>query len=395
MSPDDSQPEGDLQLIDDLSLEENELNVLLPVLGDVLDLLPGNNFVAHADEVEEDDDEEDEENYEKEVIMAGAQALTAMALRPSSFNGLHPEMAQQWWTTFTRYNQLAGIEEDQRQNLLGLLLSGTALLWFDSIPEATKRDFQRLEAAFREKWIIAGPNGIQRQMQTLARTQQPGESVDEYVADSRSKMGPYNYDDALKMTLILNGLRPEIKAVVMQHMPFNNIDVLATKAKHVEVALKLYLQTNLQPAVVKTVNVSAARQDTLDMGEVRKAIEEAMEPLSIELAAIIDQVRSENVTESQRQNGRSRRRQGFDGVTRPSSVTETRCLECGSVFHMLRDCPHMNGGRQHPQDGQRCYECNSSYHLRSSCPRLRSDNQQYREQQHEHQMGRYDNSPRF
>ena len=91
------------------------------------------------------------------------QAMTAASLRPAVFGG-NQDVARQWWASFVRYIKLAKMEDAQRANLLGLLLllSGTALLWFDGLTDEIKANFSQLEAAFKEKYITAGPNHIQR-----------------------------------------------------------------------------------------------------------------------------------------------------------------------------------------------------------------------------------------
>ena len=63
-------------------------------------------------------------------------------------------------------------------------------------------------------------------MAILARSQRQGESVDEYITDAQSKMTDYHYDNDLQMTLIINGLLPEIKTLVMQHLPFAGLEDL-------------------------------------------------------------------------------------------------------------------------------------------------------------------------
>ena len=118
--------------------------------------------------------------------MAENRILSAVAVKPTAFNGLHTKKAQQWWANFHRYVEFAGIEGVNRGKLLGLLLAGTAQLWFDSLPDATKDDYERLKAAFREKYIVLGPNNLQVQMQALARQQLPTETVDEFIADARA-----------------------------------------------------------------------------------------------------------------------------------------------------------------------------------------------------------------
>ena len=51
-------------------------------------------------------------------------------------------------------------------------------------------------------------------------------------------MSDLNYDESLQVALLINNLRPELKAVLLQHLPFENIQAFTQKAKHVEEALK-------------------------------------------------------------------------------------------------------------------------------------------------------------
>ena len=110
----------------------------------------------------------------------------------------------------------------------------------DALPVAERGDFGRFAAAFRNKYIVAAPTALQRQMYTLTRQQQLGETVEEYVADFRAKMHSFGYNDALQVTLVLNGLRPDIKAIAMQHLPYDNLEALITKTRHIDAALKSY-----------------------------------------------------------------------------------------------------------------------------------------------------------
>ena len=135
----------------------------------------------------------------------------AGSFKPVSFNGLHPETAGRWWRAFGRYATLSGIQGNDRSPLLGLLLCGSAEIWYNSLPPH---------------------NQLQRQMSLLTRTQRVEKTVDEYVTEARSKMVDYNYYEDLQVTLIINGLRPEIKTIVMQHLQFQNIDALVNKARH-------------------------------------------------------------------------------------------------------------------------------------------------------------------
>ena len=256
--------------------------------------------------------------------MAENRMFAAVAVKATAFNGLHPEKAQQWWANFHRYVEFAGIEGANRGKLLGLLLAGTAQLWFDSLTEAVKDDYERLEAAFREKYIVLGPNNLQIQMQALARQQLPTETVDEFIADARAKMANFNYNNELQMTLILNGLRSDVKAIVLQHLPFANIEALAAKAKHVEAALKSYVQA--APTATPQANAT-----DLDIGQ-------ALGGLTAKVAALTSQV------------NRGRQQPQGRGGHRPTQwqgQQAKRCYLCNSEQHLMRQCPQAQGQGQY------------------------------------------------
>lgn len=264
-------------------------------------------------------EQQPEQQEHFQVVMAENRMLAAVAVKPTAFNGLHTEKAQQWWANFHRYVEFAGIEGANRGKLLGLLLAGTAQLWFDSLPDATKDDYERLEAAFREKYIILGPNNLQVQMQALARQQLPTETVDEYIADARAKMANFNYNNDLQMTLILNGLRSDVKAIVLQHLPFANIEALAAKAKHVEAALKSYVQAT--PTATQQANAV-----DLDLGQ-------ALGGLTAKVAALAGQI-----------NRGATRPRGQGGYRAPPwQDQEKRCFICDSNQHLKRNCPQGQG----------------------------------------------------
>lgn len=261
--------------------------------------------------------QEQEGNFQ--VAMAENRMLAAVAVKPTAFNGLHAEKAQQWWANFHRYVEFAGIEGANRGKLLGLLLAGTAQLWFDSLPNQTKDDYERLEAAFREKYIVLGPNNLQVQMQALARQQLPTETVDEFIADARAKMANFNYNDELQMTLILNGLRSDVKAIVLQHLPFANIEALAAKAKHVEAALKSYVQAT--PTTTPQANAADLE------------ISQALGGLTAKVAALAGQIN--------RGTARPRGQGGYRAP--PWQDQERRCFICDSNQHLKRNCPQAQG----------------------------------------------------
>ena len=99
---------------------------------------------------------------------------TALSFKPSSFDGLQPQTANRWWQSFNRYAELADIRGKARCSLLGLLLGGSAEMWFNTLPVETRGNFEALEAVFCEKYVAPAHIQLQRQSEPcpskMART---------------------------------------------------------------------------------------------------------------------------------------------------------------------------------------------------------------------------------
>lgn len=258
----------------------------------------------------------------------GAFGPMVAAFAPSSFNGLHPENANKFWDNFVRYADLAGVRNENRCHLLGLLMSGPSELWFNNLPNATKRDFEQLEVAFRERYINADNAALQRQMTTLTRQQRPTETVDEYFLDLRSKMQALNYDEALQMSLLINGLKPEIKHIILQHLPFQNIDALFNKAKLIE-SVNPDVQALTQSLLPNAVQINAMSLK----GRNDHCSDDLLEEIK-KLHSKIDRIEnSRNIPgNNQRFQPRGRyqpQRKQNDGL---------RCYYCNGTNHLQRNC---------------------------------------------------------
>ena len=300
------------------------------------------------------------------------QHAITTSFKPVSFNGLHPEIAGRWWRNFDRYATLSGIQGNDRCNLVGLLLTGSAEIWFNSLPQQTRDDYAALEAAFREKFIAAAHTQIQRQMAVLSRTQRVGETFDEYITEARSKIIDYNYDPQLQMTLLINGLRPEIKSAVMQHLPFADIDAFVTKARHVESALA---SQNVLSIPGYTSNLAKLEEDNSFLSSKNhqlKSLESNLQDLSSKFEVFAKELARQNEATKQltdqaytfqRSNNRpqsfgtsrnhpSQNDQGsrFRNPNFPHNLPRDRptvaiqCWSCGQMGHMQREC-HQNSQR--------------------------------------------------
>ena len=212
---------------------------------------------------------------------------------------------------------------------MGLLMTGGAGTWFDSLGQDIRQNYEQLQEQFRQTYIDVEHTRLQRQMATLTRVQQTGETVDSYFTDARSKLAEHNFDQNFQLTLLINGLRSDIKGLVMQHQPYQNVGQLLNKARHVEASLRAapfnpYLATANIPAVA-----SIAKEEmfatTSDLEKIEKSIIE-------KVTAKLNEFKVGNRKETEPQyivpRVTSTNNQGNLG----------RCFICGSTSHFRRDC---------------------------------------------------------
>ena len=168
------------------------------------------------------DDQPPDMAEEQQQVAAAAPAnnpqnMLAFNFRPQTFDGSKLEQSNKWLRNFNRYADLAGVDDASRCTLLGLLLAGTAETWYNSLAPAVRADWAQLQPAFRTKYVDVEVTRMQRQMATLTRVQQTGETVDAYFTDARSKLEEHQFPANFEITLLMNGLRSDIKGLVMQH----------------------------------------------------------------------------------------------------------------------------------------------------------------------------------
>ena len=295
--------------------------------------------------------------------MTMLQSSMAMAFKPSSFNGLH--LGAKWLRNFNRYVELTGLDNQTTANLFGLCMTGPAQTWFNSLTEEQRGDYGRIEEIFREKYVVAAPSMVQRQLATLSMQQLPTQTVEEFIMDAREKLLEHGYDQNLQLTLLLNGLLPEIKTIIMQFLPFNDIEAFITRAKYAEQAVKSsrgVLVNNIMP----TANVGGYDGDTTER-VLKTAVEKMVNIMEKKLGEL--NINTESNENSIRPRNKNRVRFADD-----SNVVR-RCFQCNSKFHVQRDCP---ARRRSGEFGRRQFQ-SSSFRGRSVSPRGRfnSPNNRY------------------
>ena len=183
-------------------------------------------------------------------------------------------------------------------------------------------------------------------MAVLSRTQRPAETIDEYITNARSKMVDYNYDNDLQMTLLINGLQPEIKSLVMQHLPFDGLDEFVTKARHAESALRTQNSLNLPGYSVNLMSSNTCVPDKDDLQRQQiTALKVSMQDLSDKFDSLHKQLaeKMRPYVPNQRSNwtrdpAKSAPWQQTKQQTFAGSQKLTQCWNCGRTGHIQKNC---------------------------------------------------------
>ena len=252
----------------------------------------------------------------------------AASLKPQSFDASRLDLAGKWLTSFNRYCDFAGVAGADRCMLMGLLMKGTAETWFNSLPQDTRNDYALLEPVFRERYVDSEVTRMQRQMATLQKTQLTGESVDAYFTDAQSKLAEHNFPANLVMTLLINGLRSDIKGLVMQHQPFDNVDDLLNKARHIESSLR---SSPVNPYLTQTSPVVAAVAKK-DLFATFGDLDDMQDAMVAKILKGVKEINVKQKTAPQYVVPKVDPRAG--SITPPVGS----CFSCGRTDHFARDC---------------------------------------------------------
>ena len=85
-----------------------------------------------------------------------------------------------------------------------MLLTESALLLFESLPEATQNNFDLLTAAFTENYIIPAANQLQHQIEALQFVQKQNEPVVEFVLETKFRIKNHGFNENQQAAIFLN-----------------------------------------------------------------------------------------------------------------------------------------------------------------------------------------------
>ena len=162
----------------------------------------------------------------------------------------------------------------------------------------------------------------------------------------REKMVEYDYNEDLQVTLLLNGLLPQLKSLVLQHLPFENMEAFITKTKHIEAAIESNQNVLQNPQNIYTVPIVSNSNFPVNMGTekenediVKTAVEKVVNIVRKRLGHMKQEQKEDDEDDQFRGRSRNRQKVWFQDDTQSFEKDRyTRCFTCGSFYHLQRDC---------------------------------------------------------
>ena len=262
------------------------------------------------------------------------QLAAIRPLRPNSFDGSISQAAA-WLRNVRRYFIATDLPNGQKAIAFPLYLTGPAEFWYTNLPVATKQNYDALIEAFEQQYVNAPHLTMLRQMSAFNTLQTPNQAVQDYVDQMLPTLYALNLPEQTIISIICQNLRPELRTLALQHMPYNNFQEFLSKLRNYELSFKqTYGQTSHLAAVI-TANEDNARIEKL---------EEEMRNLTTK-----DKPDRSRSMERDRHNNNRQRSYSTSPYRRRRSISnsrsrerqkerDTNCWSCGSYNHFQRDC---------------------------------------------------------
>lgn len=124
-----------------------------------------------------------------------------------------------WWNKLKIWLQYKRVPKEAAAAGVALLLKDGAFIWYSSLSDSEKNDFDQLEKAFKKRYIDDAIESWHEKIAFYKITQGPNQDFDDYytqmiVASQRVKAT----EDQI-ITAILNGTKSHIKNFILQHSP--------------------------------------------------------------------------------------------------------------------------------------------------------------------------------
>ena len=138
---------------------------------------------------------------------------------PDVFDGSTAE-PEAWLSHFKRYMTYRRMTEEEQRALFPLFLKGVALDWYDNLGDGTRLSMRQLLSEYRGYFCPTNLDRVLDPDSIFSRVQKPQEKARDYVAvmQKLARRLP-GVDDEMLRCMVVRGLRPHLKAFVLQQNP--------------------------------------------------------------------------------------------------------------------------------------------------------------------------------
>ena len=280
------------------------------------------------------------------------------AIQMPCFHGNPGERGDEWVSWYLNFAEALSYNDTKRRLLMPFYFRDHAKAWYDSLDADVKTNWDELIKLFKDRFN--GNDGVGSDMAVFNIKQNCDESCASYFTRFIRATTNRKYSESLMAGVVLNGLKPSIKAIVMPQDP-----------QTVEAVRKFACLAERTVAETAVPNIAAVSDDTA-INVLTKRLEEVI--------AINDGLRKEIRThQNQQQQTWSQRRRRYQQQqhptqspqhphqqqpSQPRSVTQTtrdnwQCIRCaGRTFHISDNCPAIN---------EICHQCGIVGHFKRIC----------------------------
>jgi len=322
--------------------------------------------------------------FDKSIIRSGPGTSRTVpdSFAPQPFTGTNLD-ADAWLAHFQRYTEYRQLSENDVIAIFPLFLKEVAIDWYEILPANVKHDHDALMSNFKTYFGKSPLDYVFDEESVFSRKQKATEKVRDYVAQMQklAKRIP-GLDDDLLIWVIVKGLRPFIKASVIQHKA--EVTTLADLLQHAKLAESAGAGStdgNSDDAQIRQLRdeIRAGREEVKQLN----ARMTRMTLSAVQQRSPTPTRRPQHVSfrrdgdwEEQRVDGPNRGSMSFTrgnrrGQYRPynnnrftqssgygPSTMSQECSRCGRRHTDNRPCPAV---------GMTCFNCGRVGHLRARC----------------------------
>ena len=335
--------------------------------------------------------EESEEESEEQVLVNMAQEvdvqqlLQALVDRPSQtmqpkvFTGSEKEDIITWIESYDRIAQDNGWNEEKQRRKIPLYLDKSALLYYNSLPDATKENQQLVKEALRRQYHSQDRQWrLRSELHTLTQTS----TLTQYIDQLDVLCHQLAIDNEAKLHCFINGLKPHLKEALVLRQPGDyNTAVSYAKLKESASSTASYEE------ILKLLQAQQKNQSQNQVNNVTYTDPVQQSQEIAKLKAEIKQLKQE-------------RRTGNPMVFQPNnrnlrtSDGQPICNICKRVGHTARVC-RQNYGNNYSNSSNNNTRWNTSYRGQSyqNVPqhRYRQQNNMQRSMMQPYNQDRYQN----